>query len=36
MAARPIMRRFADLAHGQMHYREAGTGEVLLAFHASR
>lgn len=35
-ANRPaIRRRFADLAHGQMHYREAGAGEVLLALHAS-
>jgi pimeloyl-ACP methyl ester carboxylesterase len=30
-----IRRRFADLDHGQLHYREAGTGDVLLALHAS-
>lgn len=30
-----IRRRFADLDHGQLHYREAGAGEVLLALHAS-
>ncbi len=36
MPASPVIsRRFADLAHGQIHYREAGTGEVLLALHAS-
>lgn len=28
------MRRcYADLAHGQVHYREAGTGRPLLLFH---
>jgi len=33
---RPIIRRrFADLPHGQLHFREAGQGDVLLAFHAS-
>lgn len=30
-----IRRRFADLAHGQVHYREAGQGDVLLTLHAS-
>lgn len=30
-----IRRRFADLAHGQVHYREAGEGEVLLLLHGS-
>ena len=30
-----IRRRFADLAHGQMHYRSAGLGAPLLALHAS-
>jgi pimeloyl-ACP methyl ester carboxylesterase len=36
MPASPaIRRRFADLAHSQLHYREAGAGEVLLALHAS-
>jgi len=34
-ADQPIMRRFADLAHGQVHYREAGEGEVLLLLHGS-
>ncbi len=36
MPHEPVIRRgFADLAHGQLHYREAGKGDVLLAFHAS-
>ena len=35
MPVEPIKRRFADLPHGQLHYREAGTGPVLLALHAS-
>jgi pimeloyl-ACP methyl ester carboxylesterase len=36
MASDPqIFRRFADLAHGQVHYREAGAGEVLLLLHGS-
>lgn len=31
-----IRRRFADLAHGQVHYRTAGSsGPVLLLLHAS-
>lgn len=30
-----IRRRFADLAHGQVHYREAGAGEPVLFLHAS-
>ena len=30
-----IRRRFADLAHGQMHYREAGDGAPLLLLHSS-
>jgi len=30
-----IRRGFADLAHGQIHYRSAGTGAPLLALHAS-
>ena len=30
-----IRRRFADLTHGQMHYRTAGTGMPLLTLHAS-
>ncbi|MEE2921542.1 MAG: alpha/beta hydrolase [Pseudomonadota bacterium] len=28
-------RRFADLRHGQMHYREAGQGRTILLIHAS-
>jgi pimeloyl-ACP methyl ester carboxylesterase len=36
MPAEPqIFRRFADLSHGQVHYREAGEGEVLLLLHGS-
>lgn len=32
----PTLRRgFVDVAHGQMHYRTAGTGTPLLALHAS-
>lgn len=32
----PVIRRsFADLPHGQMHYRHAGQGEVLLLLHGS-
>lgn len=30
-----IRRRFADLVHGQVHYREAGEGDVLLLLHGS-
>lgn len=30
-----IKRAFADLPHGQMHYRNAGSGVPLLALHAS-
>ena len=30
-----IKRAFADLAHGQMHYRTAGSGAPLLLIHAS-
>lgn len=30
-----IFRRFADLPHGQVHYREAGAGDVLLLLHGS-
>ena len=30
-----IRRAFADLAHGQMHYRTAGTGRPLVTLHAS-
>jgi pimeloyl-ACP methyl ester carboxylesterase len=36
MPAEPqIFRRFADLSHGQVHYREAGEGEALLLLHGS-
>lgn len=36
MPSEPIIRRrFADLPHGQVHYRGAGEGDVLLALHAS-
>ena len=28
-----MRRRYADLAHGQLHYREAGAGTPLLLFH---
>jgi pimeloyl-ACP methyl ester carboxylesterase len=30
-----IRRRFADVSHGQVHYREAGQGEPVLFLHAS-
>lgn len=30
-----IRRAFADLAHGQMHYRTAGAGTPLLTLHSS-
>lgn len=30
-----IKRAFADVPHGQMHYRHAGSGEPLLMLHAS-
>ncbi len=30
-----IRRAFADVAHGQMHYRYAGSGDPLLMLHAS-
>ena len=30
-----IRRRFIDLSHGQVHYREAGEGDVLLLLHGS-
>lgn len=30
-----VRRGFADLAHGQIHYREAGSGDTILALHAS-
>lgn len=30
-----VRRRFADLGFGQVHYREAGAGPVLLLLHAS-
>lgn len=30
-----IKRGFADLPHGQMHYRQAGSGAPLLMLHAS-
>ena len=30
-----ISRGFADVAHGQMHYRSAGNGAPLLVLHAS-
>ncbi|MCC6829066.1 MAG: alpha/beta hydrolase [Novosphingobium sp.] len=30
-----VRRGFADVAHGQIHYRHAGSGPPLLAFHAS-
>lgn len=30
-----IRRRFADVAHGQIHYRTAGEGAPLLVIHAS-
>ena len=28
-----MRRRYADLAHGQVHYREVGSGKPLLLFH---
>jgi pimeloyl-ACP methyl ester carboxylesterase len=34
-AAIEIKRGFADVAHGQMHYRQAGVGVPLLTLHAS-
>ena len=30
-----VRRGFVDLPHGQIHYREAGSGEPILALHAS-
>jgi pimeloyl-ACP methyl ester carboxylesterase len=30
-----VRRAFADLPHGQLHYRHAGSGEVLLLLHGS-
>jgi pimeloyl-ACP methyl ester carboxylesterase len=30
-----IRRGFADVAHGQIHYRQAGSGDPLLMLHAS-
>ncbi len=30
-----IRRAFADVSHGQIHYRSAGSGTPLLALHAS-
>ncbi|MBB5687691.1 alpha/beta fold hydrolase [Sphingobium boeckii] len=30
-----IKRGFVDLAHGQIHYRHAGSGEPILTLHAS-
>lgn len=30
----PIRRRFADVSFGQVHYRQAGEGPVLLLLHA--
>lgn len=35
MMRHPIRRRFADVAHGQIHYRTAGNGAPLLMIHAS-
>lgn len=37
MPAEPIRRRFADLPHGQIHYREAGQGRgnPVLLLHSS-
>jgi pimeloyl-ACP methyl ester carboxylesterase len=36
MTENSLMRRgFADVAHGQMHYRTAGDGAPLLALHGS-
>lgn len=37
MAPEPIRRRFADLPHGQVHYREAGAGKgaPVLLLHSS-
>lgn len=36
MRSLPTVRRaFADLAHGQIHYRTAGSGTPLLMLHAS-
>lgn len=37
MASEPIRRRFADLPHGQVHYREAGVGRgsPVLLLHSS-
>jgi pimeloyl-ACP methyl ester carboxylesterase len=31
----PIRRGFADVSHGQMHYRSAGAGAPLLVLHGS-
>nr|WP_087573433.1 MULTISPECIES: alpha/beta hydrolase [unclassified Sphingomonas]AJW29441.1 alpha/beta hydrolase fold [Sphingomonas sp. JE1] len=30
-----VRRGFVDLPHGQIHYREAGSGDPILALHAS-
>jgi pimeloyl-ACP methyl ester carboxylesterase len=30
-----VRRGFVELPHGQIHYREAGSGEPILALHAS-
>jgi pimeloyl-ACP methyl ester carboxylesterase len=35
MTMTTIRRRFADVTFGQMHYRTAGDGPVLMLFHAS-
>jgi pimeloyl-ACP methyl ester carboxylesterase len=35
MADNGIKRAFADVPHGQMHYRHSGSGEPLLLLHAS-
>lgn len=36
MASSPIIKRgFADLAHGQMHYRTTGSGAPVLLIHPS-
>jgi pimeloyl-ACP methyl ester carboxylesterase len=33
--AQRVTRAFADLPHGQLHYRHAGAGDVLLLLHGS-